>query len=71
MSFVHVFNMLRILTLVSQIADLEALVSDLGRRNDGCVTDQRVVDTRVRDKVGLELVQVDVERTVESQTGRN
>lgn len=49
--------------------DLEALVSTLGGRDDGCVADQGVVDTGVRDQVGLELVQVDVESTVEAQRG--
>lgn len=39
----------------------------LAGRNDRGIADQRVVDTRVRDQVGLELVQVDVEGTVEAQ----
>jgi hypothetical protein len=39
----------------------------LGGRDDGGVADQRVVDTRVRDQVGLELVQIDVQGTVEAQ----
>lgn len=47
--------------------DLEALVLALGGRDDWGVADQRVVDTRVRDEVGLELVQVDVESTVETE----
>ena len=47
--------------------DLEALVSRLGGRNDRGVTDKRVVDTGVRNQVGLELVQVDVEGTIESE----
>ena len=38
-------------------------------RDDGCVRDKRVVDTGVGHKVGLELVQINVERTVESQRG--
>lgn len=45
--------------------DLEALMSTLGRRDYRGIADQRVVDTRIGDKVGLELVQVDVEGTVE------
>jgi hypothetical protein len=40
----------------------------LGRYN-GCVADKRVVDSRVRHKVGLELVEINIERTVETQTG--
>ena len=47
--------------------DLEALVSRLGGRNDGGVADERVVNTRVGNQVGLELVQVDVEGTIESE----
>lgn len=39
----------------------------LGRRNDGGVADQRVVDTRVRDQVRLELVEVDIESAIEAQ----
>ena len=42
----------------------------LGRDNR-CVTDERVVDTRVRNQVGLELVQINIERTIESQAGRD
>jgi hypothetical protein len=37
--------------------------------DDGSVADQGVVDTGVGDQVGLELVQVDVEGTVESEGG--
>ena len=36
-------------------------------RDDRRVTNERVVDTRVRHKVGLELVQIDIERTIEAQ----
>lgn len=57
----------RQLTLEGQIADLEALVRTLLRRHHRSVADQGVVDTRIRHQVGLELVQVDVERTVEAQ----
>jgi hypothetical protein len=42
-------------------------VSTLGCRDDGGVADQGVVDTRVGDEVGLELVQIDVQGTVETQ----
>ena len=54
-----------------QVADLEALMSALGRGNDGCVANQWVVDTRIRDKIRLELVQIHVQRAIESQTGRD
>ena len=37
-------------------------------RNDRGVADQRVVDTRIRNQIGLELIKIHVERTVESQT---
>lgn len=40
-------------------------------RDDGGVADQRVVNTRVRHQVSLELVQVDVEGTIESEGGSN
>ena len=36
-------------------------------RDDRRVTDERVVDTGVWHKVGLELIQVDIERTIEAQ----
>lgn len=39
--------------------------------DDRGVADQRVVDTWVWHQVGLELVQVDVEGTVETQAGRD
>lgn len=39
----------------------------LAGRDDGGVADQRVVDTRIGDQVGLELVEVDVQGTVKSQ----
>lgn len=54
-------------TLEGQVGSLEALVGALVGRDDRSIADQRVVDTRVRDQVGLELVQIDVKRTVEAQ----
>lgn len=57
------------LTLEGKVANLEALVRALLGRDDRRVADERVVDTRVWDQVGLELVQVDVESSVEAQTG--
>ena len=50
-----------------KVADLEALVRALLCRDDGRVADEGVVNTRVGHKVGLELVQINVERTVETQ----
>lgn len=55
------------LTLERQIVDLEALVSTLCGGDDGGIADQRVVNARVGNQVRLELVQVDVEGTVEAQ----
>lgn len=54
--------------------DLEALMRALGSRNDRGVADQGVVDTRVGDQVGLELVEIDVKGTIETErrsNGRN
>jgi hypothetical protein len=44
-------------------------VGSLGGGDDGSVGNQREVDTRVGDQVGLELVKVDVEGTVEAEGG--
>ncbi len=52
-----------------QFADFEALVGVAVRRHDRGITDERVMDTRIRHQVGLELVQVDVECSVEAKTG--
>lgn len=71
-------------TLDHLVVGLEAVGGDLGDRvslvgglvggDDGGVGDQREVDTGVRHQVSLELVEVDVEGTVETQgssDGRN
>ena len=49
------------------LVDRVGLVSGLVGGDDRGVGDQREVDTGVGDQVGLELVQVDVERTIETQ----
>lgn len=54
-------------TLEGQVGGLEALVGALVGRDDRSIADQRVVDTRIRDQIGLELVQIDVKRTVKAQ----
>ena len=54
-------------TLECEVADLEALVRALLGRDDGGVADQRIMDTRVGNKVGLELVQINIEGTIETQ----
>ena len=41
----------------------------LGSRDDGSVADERVVDARVGHEVGLELVEIDIEGTVEAEGG--
>ena len=51
--------------------DLEALVGTLGSRNDGRVADEGVVDARVRDEIRLELVEIDVESTIEAEGRRD
>lgn len=42
-------------------------MSSLGSRDDGSIGNEREMDTRVRHQVGLELVQINVERTVEAE----
>ena len=56
-------------TLEGQVVDLEALVRALLAGDDRRIADQRIVDARIRHQVGLELVQVDVESTIEAQAG--
>lgn len=38
-----------------------------GCRDDRSIRDQREVDTRIRNKIGLELVQIDIEGAVETE----
>lgn len=47
------------------------LVGSLGSADDGSISDQREVNTGVRNKVGLELVQIDVQGTIETERGGN
>jgi hypothetical protein len=55
--------------LESEVANLEALVrASVGRDHRG-IGDKRVVDTRIRHQVGLELVQINVKGTVEAERG--
>lgn len=61
----------RVLTLEGQVRNLEALMRTLRSRDDRGVADQRVVDTRVRHQVGLELVEIDIERTIKPQRRRD
>jgi hypothetical protein len=49
------------------LLDRVGLVGSLGGRDDGGIGDEREVDTRVGHQVGLELVKIDVERTIEAE----
>lgn len=53
------------------LLDRVGLVGSLGSRDDWGVGDQREMDTRIRDQVGLELIQVDVQRSIETQGSGN
>ena len=44
-------------------------VGRFGSGDDRCVGHEREVDTRVRHQVGLELVEIDIERTIETERG--
>jgi hypothetical protein len=57
------------LTLEGQVLGLVGLVARLLSGDDWSVGDQWVVDTWVRNQVGLELVQVDVQGTIETEGG--
>ena len=59
------------LTLEGELRNLEALVGALAGRDDRGVTDQGVVNAWVGDQIGLELVQIDVEGTIETKRRRD
>lgn len=40
-------------------------------RNDGRIADEWIVDTRVRNQIGLKFIQVDIQSTIEAQTRRD
>lgn len=52
--------------LEGQVLGLETLVTALRGTDDWCITDQWVMDSGIRNQVGLELIQIDVESTIES-----
>ena len=52
---------------VGNLHDRVGLVRGLGGRDDRSVGNEREVDTRVRDKIGLELVEIDVQRSIKAQ----
>ncbi len=59
----------RLETSVRYLRHAQLLVVRLLGRDDGRVGDEREVDPRVRDQVGLELGQVDVEGAVKAERG--
>jgi len=74
----HVLSVTRV-ALDHLVGRLKARVGDLGHgqllvvsllgRDDGSIGDEGKVDTRVRDQVGLEFSQINVEGTIESEGG--
>ena|ERR1700712_5219407 len=58
-------------TLEGQIVDLEALMRAFVVGDNWGIADQRVMNTRIWDQVGLELIQVDIEGSIEAKTGSN
>jgi hypothetical protein len=54
---------------VRDLLDRVGFVLSLGSRNDGGVGDQGEVDAGIWHQVGLELVQIDVERAVKAKRG--
>ena len=56
---------------IGNLHDRVGLVGGLGSGDDGGIGDEREVDAGVRDQVGLELVQIDVEGAVEAERGSN
>ena len=54
---------------IGNFGNRQLLVVGLLGRDDWCVCGQREVDTWVRYQVGLELCQIDIQGTIESQGG--
>lgn len=57
--------------LKSQILGFETLMRALSSRNDRSITDQRVMDSRIRNQISLELVQVDIQSTIKAKRRRD
>ena len=55
----------------ADLLDAVGLMGGLGCRDDWRVGDQREVDAWVWDQVGLELVEIDVQRSIEAEGGSN
>ena len=52
---------------VRDLLNRVGLVLSLSSRDDWCISNQREVDARVWDQVGLELVEVDVQGAIEAE----
>ena len=57
----------RLKTRHGNLLDRVLLVRRFCRRDDGRVGDKREVDARIRDKIGLEFVEINVERAVKAE----
>lgn len=57
--------------LQRQILRLETLVTTPLGRDNRRITNQRIVNTRVRHQVRLELIQIDIQRAIEPQRARD
>lgn len=55
----------------SEILDLEAFVGAAVARNDRCIRNQGIVDTREWHQVGLEFSQIHVKSTIEPEARRD
>jgi hypothetical protein len=53
------------------LQDRVGFVSSLGSRDNRSICNEREVDTRIWDQVGLELVEIDVEGAVEAKRSSN
>jgi hypothetical protein len=51
------------------LLDGVGFVGCLGSRNDWCISNEREMDTWVWNQVGLELIEINVERTIETEGG--
>lgn len=51
--------------------DFEALMGTLGSRDNRSIANERIVNTREGDQVGLELIEIDVERPIEAKRRGN
>src|ERR1700731_2097499 len=61
----------RIKTRRCYFRDGQVLVASLGSRDEGSITDQGEVNTRVRHKISLEFIQIHIKGTVKAKRGGN